>query len=105
MLGDRPAVEQGDHAEDGDRAEILQRGRGGRESEPAMRIHYRRRRTDHGVQRHLWQEKQHEDGAEVRLAIGRSRIGGADRAEPEQPRGGHRHDRDERQHAEQRHPE
>ena len=67
-------VEDGDHAEDGDRAQVLQRGRGRRQREAAVRVHDRGRRADDRVQRHLRQQQQHQDGAGGRLAAARPRF-------------------------------
>ena len=90
LLRRHMGVEDGHHPEDGDRAQILDGGRGGREREAAVGVHDRRCRAHDRVQRHLRQQEQHQHRADVHLAAGSRAVGGAGRAQPEQPGGGDR---------------
>ena len=78
--GRHVGVEDGDHAEDRDRAQVLQRRRGRGQREAAVRVHHRGGRAHDRVQRHLRQQQQDQDGADVRLAVRRG--AGARRPSP-----------------------
>ena len=102
LLARRPCIHDRRHAENGDRAEILQRRRRGGQREAPVSIHDRRGRADDGVEHDLRQEQQDQDGADVLLAPGRGGVRCSDRAEPQQQGGPEHCQRNERHHAEHR---